>query len=221
MNGSALLAEIEPMRTTLPRVARSAGIQACVRASCPVRLTSSWRRNSSSGMCSRGPATPMPALLTSPSSRGPTAAAAPAIAPASVTSSSSSVVPVGAAPGVRTPAKTRQPPRASRSAQAAPIPEDAPVTRTERSAKNRGGDLGALRRREASEALDPLRPLVVAVQRVLPGEADATVRLDRVLADGDGDLAREGLGGGRGDPGLVVLLGHAPRGPVRERARQP
>ena len=48
--------------------------------------------------------------------------------------------------GPRTAANTRQPARASRSAHAAPIPEEAPVTRTERSAKDRGGDLGALRR---------------------------------------------------------------------------
>src|SRR5690349_3243298 len=118
----------------------------------------------------------MPALSTSPSSRSPTAAAAASIAPESVTSRISSFVPAGALPSSRTPAKTFQPPRARRSAHAAPIPDEAPVTRTLRSGKDRGGDLGALLGREPAEALDPLGPLVVAVQRVLPGEADAAVR---------------------------------------------
>src|SRR5207302_6854386 len=98
------------------------------------------------------------------------------------------------------------------------IPEDAPVTRTARLAKDGGGDLGPLRRREAAVPVDPLGPLVVAVQRVLPGEADPAVRLDRVLADGDRDVASVRLGRRGRDRGLVVLLGHAPGGPVRERA---
>src|SRR5437870_4731503 len=218
MKGNALLPEIEPIRTTRPLAARSAGMQACVSASWLVRLTSSWWRKTSSGMYSRGPATPMPALSTSPSSRSPTASAARAIASASVTSSRSSVVPVGAAPSARTPANTRHPACASRLAVVAPMPDEAPVTRTERLAKDGGGDLGALGRREAAVALDPLCPLVVAVQRVLPGESDAAVGLDCVLADRDCDVARVRLGGGRRNPGFVVLLCHAPRSPVRERA---
>src|SRR5581483_3075836 len=159
----------------------------------------------------------MPALSTSPSSRPPTAAAAASIPPGSVTSRISSVVPAGALPCSRTPANTCQPPRASRSAQAWPMPDEAPVTRTERSGKDRFGDLGALLGREPAVALDPLGPLVVAVQRVLPGEADAAVCLDRVLADLHGHLRRVGLGRRGSDRRLLVSFGHGPGGPVRER----
>ena len=51
---------------------------------------------------------------------------------------------------------------ASRAAHAAPIPDDAPVTRTVRSVEQPGGDLGALLARVAAVRLDPLRALVVA-----------------------------------------------------------
>src|SRR5919106_4123527 len=43
-------------------------------------------------------------------------------------------------------------------------------------------DLHAQRRPEAEEGLDPLRALVVAVEDVLPREADSAVHLDRALA---------------------------------------
>ena len=42
----------------------------------------------------------------------------------------------------------------------------------------------------AAERVDPLGPLVVAVQGVLPGEADAAVHLDRALAGSDRGLGR-------------------------------
>src|SRR6185437_5540158 len=43
------------------------------------------------------------------------------------------------------------------------------------------GDLGSELAAVAQRALEPERPLVVAVQWMLPGEADPTVRLDRGL----------------------------------------
>src|SRR3954449_6713275 len=114
-----------------------------------------------------------------------------------------SVVPWGASPGVRTPASTSQPFAARRAAAAAPTPDDAPVIRT-RLAEELSCHLGALRGGESVERLDPLRALVPAVERVLPGEADPTVHLDRTLARGDGRLGAVRLrSGGRGR-GLVV-----------------
>ena len=41
-NGSALRPAIEPMKTIRPLARRSAGRKACVTATCPTRLTSSW-----------------------------------------------------------------------------------------------------------------------------------------------------------------------------------
>src|SRR5262249_8228552 len=71
--------------------------------------------------------------------------------------------------------------------------------------------------RPGAEALEPDGALVEAVQRVLPGEADAAVHLDRALARSDRGLGRERLGRGGGDRRALVLLGAAPRRPVDER----
>src|SRR5439155_1472049 len=72
----------------------------------------------------------------------------------------------------------------------------------------------------AVERLDPERPLVIAMQRMVPGEAHAAVHLDRALACHDRGLRRVRLRRDRGKLGLTVILGDAPRGPVRERARE-
>src|SRR5256885_12263603 len=80
-----------------------------------------------------------------------------------------------------------------------------------------GCDAFAVLRRVAAEGLDPERALVVAVEHVLPGEADPAVDLDRALARRNGDVARVRLRGGDRDRCLLVAFGHAPGGPVRER----
>ena len=54
----------EPTKTIRPPALRISGSAACVTATCPTTLTSSWRRSASSGSASSGPGTPMPALLT-------------------------------------------------------------------------------------------------------------------------------------------------------------
>src|SRR6187455_2425674 len=70
----------------------------------------------------------------------------------------------------------------------------------------------------AAERLDPLRPLVPAVERVLPAEADPAVDLDRALAGEHRLLGRERLRGGGGERGLLGVGVDAPGGPVDERA---
>jgi peptidoglycan/LPS O-acetylase OafA/YrhL len=57
-----------------------------------------------------------------------------------------------------------------------------------RSGEDRVGDRGAVRAPGALEAADPLCPLVITVQDMLPGEADAAVRLDGLLAREDRTL---------------------------------
>ncbi len=134
---------IELMKTMRPRASRIDGSSAWVTATCPVRLTSIWRRKSSIGIVSSGLGRLTPALLTRPSSPSP---ARRRFAPqrrrsgsASVTSSISGVNrsdPASrsdsASSSRRTPAKTRQPAASSRSAVARPMPVDAPVTRADR-----------------------------------------------------------------------------------------
>ena len=66
--------------------------------------------------------------------------------------------------------------------------------------------------------MQPERPLVVAVERVLPREARAAVHLDRPLARRDRGLGRERLRRCGRSGRLRVALGHAPGGPVGERA---
>src|SRR5262249_58303364 len=75
------------------------------------------------------------------------------------------------------------------------------------------GDFETELGRPRAEALEPEGALVEAVQRVLPGEADAAVHLDRALARGDCGLGCESLRRGSGDLRAVVLLGDAPRSP--------
>src|SRR2546423_1028708 len=63
------------MFTILPPPARTSGRSTWVTASWAVRLTSTWRRNSSSDWNSSGPGREMPALLTRPASLPPVALA--------------------------------------------------------------------------------------------------------------------------------------------------
>src|SRR4029077_7997923 len=84
--------------------------------------------------------------------------------------------------------------------------------------KDRLGDLRAVGRAGAVERLDPKRSLVVAMQRMLPGESHAAVHLDRALACRDGGLGRIRLRGDRAELSLPVILRDAPRRPVRQRA---
>src|SRR5206468_6770764 len=81
-------------------------------------------------------------------------------------------------------------------------------------------DVRAVGRAGAVERLDPECPLVVAMERMVPGEAHAAVHLDRALACRDRGLRRVRLRRARSELGLSVILGDAPRGPVRERARE-
>src|SRR6266511_4105930 len=73
-------------------------------------------------------------------------------------------------------------------------------------------------RRVAALRLDPQSALVVLVQHVLPGEADAAVHLDRALARVDRGVAAVGFRGSARDVDLLVFLGDAPGSPVRKRA---
>src|SRR5207302_607583 len=58
------------------------------------------------------------------------------------------------------------------------------------------------------------------MERMVPGEAHAAMHLDRALACGDRGLRGIRFRRARGELGLPVILGDAPRGPVRERARE-
>src|SRR5512133_4002494 len=128
---------MEPTLTIRPSPARIGSSSAWVTASSPKTLTSYWRRTRSIGTPSSGPATAIPALLTSPASGAPrTRAARLAICPASVTSTSTGSMRASCArrsapsSSRRTPARTAKPARASRRAVARPMPVDAPVTTT-------------------------------------------------------------------------------------------
>src|SRR6266850_4679847 len=87
-------------------------------------------------------------------------------------------------------------------------------------AKDRPCDVRAVGRAGAVERLDPECPLVVAMERMVPGEAHAAMHLDRALACRDRCLRGIRLRRARGELGLPVILGDAPRRPVRERARE-
>src|SRR5438876_5294677 len=56
------------------------------------------------------------------------------------------------------------------------------------------------------------------MERMVPGEAHTAMHLDRALACGHGGLRGIRLRRARGDLSLPVILGDAPRRPVRERA---
>src|SRR5438445_11574325 len=58
------------------------------------------------------------------------------------------------------------------------------------------------------------------MERMVPGEAHAAMHLDRALACRDRGLRGIRLRRARGELGLPLILGDAPRGPVRERARE-
>jgi hypothetical protein len=138
----AIRPPIEPMLMMRPFDARSIGRNACVTATWSTTLTSSWRRSSAISTNSSGPPTPMPALFTSPRSLpSPICAStffrASAIDAPSVTSmrsgvrrSDASLRSASPSSERRTPAKTRMPIVSSRSAQARPMPVDAPVMTT-------------------------------------------------------------------------------------------
>src|SRR5919198_1179251 len=97
-----------------------------------------------------------------------------------------------------------------------------PTTRPSRawcaSVEQPGRDLRALLARVAAVRLDRQRALVVRVERMLPGEADAAEHLDRPFACRDGRVAGIALRRGHGDRRLLVVLRDAPGSPVRERA---
>ena len=131
------------MFTIRPRPRRSNGRNACVTAICPITLTSSCFRSCAKGITSRGLPITIPALLTSPP-RPPspttrcTTSADCAIDCSSVTSSmigmsDGPAFAASASParGSRTPANTVIPRPAQSSAQAAPMPVEAPVTTTD------------------------------------------------------------------------------------------
>ena len=90
MNGIASRPEIEPTNTSRPRAARSIGRNACATSIAPNTLISNWRRSSSTGRNSSGPATAIPALPTTPRNACPcdsTCSTAASIEARSVTSS--------------------------------------------------------------------------------------------------------------------------------------
>src|SRR5437588_1737524 len=81
----------------------------------------------------------------------------------------------------------------------------------ERLIQQRRRDDGAVRAGVAAVGLDPQGALVVAVQHVLPGEADAPVHLDRPFARGYRRIAAVRLRGSHGELRLRIALGDAPR----------
>src|SRR5207249_3399061 len=72
----------------------------------------------------------------------------------------------------------------------------------------------------AVERLDPERSLVIAMERMVTGEAHAAMHLDRALACRGRGLRGIRLRRARSELGLPVILGDAPRRPVRERTRE-
>ena len=127
---------IEPITITRPpRWARIAGSTACVTRTTPQKLVSSWARASASGVCSTAPAMPQPAASTTAPMRPSSAStrSTPSVTdPSTSTSITRPVHPVDAVPRRLAPT-TVHPAPASRSAQARPMPADAPVTSTTRS----------------------------------------------------------------------------------------
>ena len=94
---------IDPISTMRPRDRRSAGSSDWRTRTWPTTFTSSCRVSSSGGRNSSGAATAMPAFATRASSF-PICSAASRTPSASVTSKTSSVVPSGASPALRTEA---------------------------------------------------------------------------------------------------------------------
>src|SRR5919106_5339104 len=82
------------------------------------------------------------------------------------------------------------------------------------------GDACSLAARIALEGLDPLSPLVVAMRRVLPCEADPPVDLDAVLARRHRGFRCERLRGGR-PPRPPLLFGAPPPRPRGGAPREP
>ncbi|MDX6667114.1 MAG: hypothetical protein QOK04_494 [Solirubrobacteraceae bacterium] len=141
-NGGGTRPPIEPMLTIRPPPVRSSGMQAWVTASCPMMLTSNCRRTSSRGRNSSGPPTAIPALFTSPPRPRPSVCSPICATAASIDAPSATSMRTGArrsdassasrrpSSSLRTPANTRKPRPSSSSAQARPIPVEAPVTST-------------------------------------------------------------------------------------------
>ena len=134
-SGSATRPPIELTFTIRPRARRSAGRNACVTATWPMRLISSWWRSWSIGRNSSGAATAIPALFTSPASgASPSSSRAAAIWSASDTSIRTVRTP---RPSSRSASSSfRTAPIASKPSVfrcrtvASPMPVEAPVTRT-------------------------------------------------------------------------------------------
>ena len=82
------------------------------------------------------------------------------------------------------------------------------------------GEFGALGPARALERVDPLSSLVVAVQDVFVGEADAAVHLDRLLAGEHRGFPGRGFRCGAGHFGALVAGRDRPGRPRRQRARQ-
>ncbi|SHU72856.1 Uncharacterised protein [Mycobacteroides abscessus subsp. abscessus] len=126
------------MNTTRPRDSRNLGSTAAVTANWPTTLTSNCFRQSAGVSASTGPATTMPALLTTASSRSGSAADSAWTSSSEVTSRITAEIRCGASATTaaasaleRTPAMTSHPVAARCWVMASPIPRPAPVTRTE------------------------------------------------------------------------------------------
>ena len=135
---------IEPMLTMRPTARWMSGRKVWVTAICPKTLTSNWCRRSSSVTNSTGDVLPMPALFTRPSSPARPSTAATMSKAASMVALLVTSIFTGTRPSppsawssaaallFRTPANTRKPWLTRSSAQARPIPLEAPVTTTDR-----------------------------------------------------------------------------------------
>ncbi len=177
------------MKTMRPRAASQRREHRLRHRDLPDDVHLELRRSSAGGRNSSGAASAMPALLTSASS-GRLSASARRSAPRS----SRRAGRPRCRPARRRcgrPASTRHPAPASLRRACGADPgrragdEDGPLSRA--------GSRRPLARwiaAVAAEGLDRERALVVLVQHVLPGEADAAVHLDRTLARGDGRVAR-------------------------------
>ena len=126
------------MNTTRPPDARNMGSSAAVTANWPTTLTSNCFRQSAGVSVSTGPATAIPALFTTASSRSGRAAANASTSASEVTSRITAEMRCGASAttalasaSVRTPAMTSHPVAARCSVMARPMPRPEPVTRTE------------------------------------------------------------------------------------------
>ncbi len=115
-----------------PFRSRRLGSAAATTRTVPKKLVSSWARASASGVVSTGPARPHPAHVTTASIRPRSRTTRSTAAATDASSSTSMTSEVHASSGVvRRLAPTTSKPRVARwTAQARPIPDDAPVMST-------------------------------------------------------------------------------------------